>query len=102
MSSYRFYEAMSMARVPVLIADAHVLPFSHVIPWEDLIVRISQRDLVRTGSILRAFLDSHGDRELIERGRALRTAWEKHLDRRRWPTIMAQQIENWLEVKSGD
>ena len=101
MSSYRFYEALTMARVPVLIADGHVLPFGHVIPWDDIIVRIAQRDLARTGSILRAFLDSHGDRELIERGRALRAAWGKYLDRRRWPVIMAEQIGNWLEVKHG-
>ena len=39
--SYRLYEALCMGRIPVIVDTDVALPFSDVIPWDDITVRIA-------------------------------------------------------------
>jgi hypothetical protein len=43
--SYRFYEALSFGRIPVLIDTDCILPFSNIINWSDHIIKISANEL---------------------------------------------------------
>ncbi len=91
-SSYRFYEAMSMGRVPVLIADDHILPFEEEINYTLCSLRIPQKFASSCGKIIEDYLLNTTDGEILERGRYGRLAWEKYLDSRKWPVLMAQEI----------
>jgi hypothetical protein len=46
--SYRFYEALSFGRVPVLIDTDNVLPFEDHIDWDKYIMRISFDDFMKS------------------------------------------------------
>lgn len=45
--SYRFYEALSFGRVPILIDTDMVLPGEGIIPWDSTIVRIPIADFLQ-------------------------------------------------------
>jgi hypothetical protein len=44
-TSSRFFETIWFGRVPVLIADDTKLPLESIIHWDDLIVRVSEKDM---------------------------------------------------------
>lgn len=80
---YRFYEAMSAGRVPVLICDQCQFPFLDKIPYHEFSLIIPEGDVSRTGEIIRQFIATHSDEELIAMGQKARMYWEKWLDRDR-------------------
>lgn len=43
--SFRFYEALSFGRVPILIDTDNTLPFSNIIDWEKYIIRIKEDEI---------------------------------------------------------
>ncbi len=45
--SYRFYEALSFGRVPILVDTDMELPNERAIAWDDHIIRITYRDFMR-------------------------------------------------------
>ena len=89
LSCYRFFEAMSAGRVPVLFADDWELPHSHVIDWDKCIIQIEERDAKDTGKILLSGLrGNNSDKELSWMGRYARHVWEKYLAPATWPDVM--------------
>jgi hypothetical protein len=50
--SLRFYEALSLGRVPLLIDTDCVLPLEHILDYSDFIVRVDYRDLAGCDQIL--------------------------------------------------
>ncbi len=81
---YRFYEAMSMGRVPVHFNDNAALPFPSQIDWDHCSIRIPEAQAGEAGLILRAWLDTHSDAEILERGAYGRRMWEEYLDGSKW------------------
>ena len=53
--SIRFYEALSLGRLPVFINTACVLPYDWLVPWRDACVWIEERDLADIGRRLRDY-----------------------------------------------
>lgn len=93
---YRFFEAMSAARVPVMVGSGYILPFDQEIPYSKFILEIDHADVRHTGRIIREFLDKHNDEELIHMGKLARHYWEKFLDRDKWPRTMAYAVTQKL------
>ncbi len=89
---YRFFEAMSAGRVPVMVGREYILPFEDEIPYAEFIVQIDRGDAREAGATLRAFLDQTPDAELVRRGRLARAYWEKYLDRERWIHLMTYAV----------
>ncbi|MGB0662962.1 MAG: exostosin domain-containing protein [Pontibacterium sp.] len=57
--SYRFYEALSLGKVPVLIDTDTRLPFEDRIPWEQHILRVPVTDLGRLDVIVQQHYERH-------------------------------------------
>lgn len=90
---YRFFEAMSAGRVPILVASDVVFPFRDEIPYEDFILDIDRDDAPNAGALVREFLNQHDDSKLTQMGQMARHYWEKYLDSRNWPALMSYAVQ---------
>lgn len=95
---YRFYEAMSAGRVPVLVASDYVLPFEDEIPYDDFIVRIERDQAYAAGGIIANWLSGTPDQELIEMGEQARKWWAARLDCRKWPELMSYAVQRQMRA----
>lgn len=95
---YRFFEAMSAARVPVLVGSQYLLPFRDKIPYDDFCLFIEASDARHTAERIAGFLNRFTDSDLIRMGLEARQYWEKYLDRRKWPELFTAAVEEKLCV----
>ena len=95
---YRFYEALSMARIPVHFNDNAALPFADRIDWDRCSIHIPEKDAERCGEILRVWLDSYDDTNVIARGEYGRAMWERYLDGRKWDDLFAEVVRERLNA----
>ncbi len=90
---YRFYEAMSCARIPILVGDDYVLPFSDEINYDDFAVFVSNSrigsHLAKTVKLLTTTL---GDEILIGRGLKARAACNQWLHRDKWTELLTYSV----------
>lgn len=93
---YRFLEAMSAGRVPLLVGSDYNLPFADEIPYDDFILRCSARDASKANAVARTFIKSNTDQQIIEKGRQGRHWFERRLNRNDWPSMMAYAVQKKL------
>lgn len=77
--SLRFYEILSLGRVPVLIDTDCVLPLEHVIAYDEFILRIPYRDISRSDEIITDFWGNLTEEKFAEMQKKAREAFEKYL-----------------------
>lgn len=77
-SSFRLFEAMQLARAPLLLSDVDTRPFRHALPWEEFSLYAG------TAAELPQLLDAHTSDELAEMGRLARRIWRDELTYGRW------------------
>jgi hypothetical protein len=77
--SSRFYETLSLGRIPVLIDTDMVLPFADAIAYDEFVVRVPFADIAHTGDYILKFYESHSDAEWQEAGKKARAAYEQYL-----------------------
>lgn len=94
---YRFFEAMSMGRVPVLLCDECLLPCADKIDYARCSIRINERDAARTGTILKEWLHDHTGHELIQMGLYGRDMWLRWLNPAWWETTWGELTREHLE-----
>lgn len=94
---YRFFEAMSMARVPVLLCDPCLLPCSQHIDYEACSLRVREADAPYLGEYLKGWLASNGDEEIMARGNYGRAMWDRWLRNERWETTWSILVREKLE-----
>ena len=85
LSCYRFFEAMSAGRVPVLFADDWELPHQDIVDWERCIIKIEEQDAKNAGDILEEWSTV---RCLYEMGQEARYVWKSFLEPEVWPQMM--------------
>lgn len=51
--TFRMAQSISRGSIPVVLSDGYVLPFADRIPWDDLIVRVPERNVGKVPQILR-------------------------------------------------
>lgn len=95
---YRLYEAMSMARVSILLCDNCVLPLQDKIDWERCVIQIPEDQAHETAVILRTFLARNSDEEIWERGLYAREIWVKWLWRGSWAENVDLVVRERLEL----
>lgn len=93
---YRFFEAMSAGRVPVLVSSDYVLPFADEIPYDDFMLEIDRDNSTNVGLFIRQFLDRTPDDELVRMGRLARMHWLESLNSADWPRMMTYAVERKL------
>lgn len=93
---YRFFEAMSVGRIPFLIGTDQVFPFAEEIPYDEFTIQLPISRAGDAGPVAVEYLAGKSDQELLARGRIGRYYWEKYLDSRKWPQIMADVVRKKL------
>jgi hypothetical protein len=96
--SIRFFEAMSMGRIPVLISDDCMLPFEDEIDYSAFSLRINESDIEKAGDILSEWLGSHSSEELRNKCMTSRSVWENYL---RDKTFAMRTFEKLHRLKNG-
>lgn len=72
--SIRFYEALALGRIPVLIDTESVLPLEDEIPYNEYIVRVPYREVRHIGAYVAQYYNQHTDesyKEAQQRARLL-------------------------------
>jgi hypothetical protein len=95
---YRFFEAMSASRVPMLVSTGYVLPFEKEIPYDKFIMRCEASEANRVGSVIGDFLSKTSDEKLVEMGRMGRKYWLEFLNSADWPRTMAMAVKSKLGI----
>jgi hypothetical protein len=96
--SIRFFEAMSMGRIPVLISDDCMLPFEDEIDYSAFSLRINESDIEKAGDILSEWLGSHSSEELRNKCMTSRSVWENYL---RDKTFALRTLEKLRRLKNA-
>ncbi len=98
---YRFFEAMSAGRVPVLVGSDFVFPSEDQIPYKEFCLIIGRNDAHCSGDLIRTWLSGRSDSEIISMGLEARHYWAKYLDSRYWPKLMADAVEKKLQCTTA-
>jgi hypothetical protein len=78
-SSVRFYEAISMGRIPIVIDTDMVFPLEDFINYDDFILRVSYKDIDRLADIVADFYANLSEEKFIAMQNAARAAYEQYL-----------------------
>lgn len=97
LSSYRFFEAMSAGRVPILLADDWELPHKDLIEWDKCMIQIPESEARKAGSFLADYLSKTTNRKLAEMGMYAYAAWHSYLAPDVWPEMMTWCIERLMK-----
>ena len=77
--SLRFYEALSMGRVPLFLDTESVLPLEHIIDYAAFTVRVPLADLSRMDQVAAEFWRGLTDEKFAEMQRRAREAFTEYL-----------------------
>lgn len=88
--SVRFYEALAMGRIPILIDTDSSLPLSDVIQWKDHVVWVPYKDRNRVDTILIDFHNRLKKEEFEDLQLRNRKLWEDYL---RYGSFFKKMIE---------
>jgi hypothetical protein len=94
---YRFFEAMSAGRIPVLVCSEYCLPFEDEIPYYRFTIRIDRAKASSVGAVMAEYLRNTSDDELIERGKEARQYWDTFLNRDKYVATMTYAVEKKLK-----
>lgn len=93
---YRFYEAMSSARIPALFCTGYHLPFQSKIDWDKCTLRFKAEQAPQAGKLIKDFLERTNDQQIIEMGKYGRKMWLEWLNRDRQPELIAYALKEKL------
>lgn len=96
---YRFFEAMSAGRVPLLVGSDFVFPFADDIPYADFSVTCPRKDAHSADKYAMQIISEFSDRQLIEKGSQARRYWMEFLNSADWPKTMARAVEKSISIK---
>lgn len=77
--SYRFYEALSLGRIPLLIDTDCSLPLEDIIKYDDFVLFVDYRDIDKSGEKAADFYESMSDDEYASKQKMARDVFEKYL-----------------------
>ena len=70
--SVRFYETLSLGRIPIFVDTDYVLPYDHIIDYRDYVVLVDQSEIPFIAEKVADFHHSMSDAEFVERQLACR------------------------------
>ena len=77
--SYRFFETLSMGRIPLLLDTACVLPLEDRIDYDRFVCRVPLAERGDIGTIAKSWYHDLSEQEWATRQREARRAFEEHL-----------------------
>lgn len=97
--SVRFFQTLSLGRIPVLIDTDSSIPFSKFISKEKFFVRVPYDDRKKTDDYLVRFLSEKSEIELIEFQKGCREVWEKYYQKEGLIRYLAEEMKSILMKK---
>jgi len=91
--SFRFYDALCLGRIPVLVDTHSVLPFNKIIDWKNLIVIVPENELNKLPEYIQRFHNRLDDEKFIQRQKDLRQIWEQYLEREAYYVQLSQLLK---------
>ncbi len=85
--SFRFYEAMQLGVVPLLIHETDTRPFKSIIDWDGCSMYLDSAEDVE------AAIDQFDDATLWEMGRRAREVYQEHLTYGKWCAHALREVE---------
>ncbi len=76
--SFRFYEVMSAARIPLFINTDCVLPLEELIPFKSMLAWVEEKEVHKVVDKLLDFHQAQNDNSLAAKQQALRATWETY------------------------
>jgi len=77
--SFRFYESLSLGRIPVFVDSDCVLPYEFLLDWREYVVWISRKDVPKIGERVAEFHEQLSDQEFVDLQHDCRRLWEEWL-----------------------
>lgn len=77
--SQRFYEVLSLGRIPLLVDTDNSLPFEDKIPYDRFVVRVPYSERKKAGEYVKAFFDGMTDEEFAVRQKEAQDYFRKYL-----------------------
>lgn len=77
--SIRFYEILSLGRIPLFVDTDSVLPLEDVIDYSEFIVRVDHKDIKNIDKIIYNFYEKLTDSKFIEMQKNARSTFETYL-----------------------
>jgi len=77
--SMRFYESLSLARIPILIDTETILPLENIIDYDSFILRVNYKNINKLDKIVADFYNQITNEEFIEMQKRARKNFEKYL-----------------------
>lgn len=98
---YRFLEALSAGRYPLLIGRDYVLPWADRIVYDNFMSRIDVDQADEAGEIVKIIRERHTDIVFAEMGRLARKAWVEWMDGAQWPKLMGIAVAEKLKAMAA-
>lgn len=90
LNSIRFFEAMSMGRIPILVSDECVLPLEDEINWDSLIIRIPEAQIGDIGPIISSWFKKETTASLLSKCLTNRVVWETYFHPSKFQEFIAK------------
>lgn len=90
--SIRFFETLSLGRMPLYVDTDGVLPLESIINYEDIIVDLKQSELSNIGEIMAKFHQKMTSLEFIQRQKKAREVFEKYLRLDNYTAYLMKEI----------
>lgn len=97
--SYRFYEALSLGRIPLFVNTDCVLPLESLINYKEFCVFVDVCDLQKIDKIIRKFHDSIDDRQFKMMQKKAREVFEKYLRIDVFTRYLVEELNKFLIKK---
>lgn len=95
--SVRFYEALSLGRIPLLLDTACVLPLEDIINYHEFCVFVDWRDADRIGDILADFHAKLSPEQFVGMQKKAREAYQKYLRMDAFSVQLARQLRGFIK-----
>lgn len=93
---YRFFEAMSAARVPLLVGSDFEFPWGDRIPYDTFSLFCPRNKAHEADLVAKDFIRKTPDTQIKRMGRVGRLYWERYLNSVYWPRLMAEVVKERL------
>jgi len=90
--SKRFFEVLSMGRIPILISDDVLLPIENEIEYSKVILRLPEDSISQIERYLAPFFLVNNGEEILERFQYARKTWIDYLQPYKWGELIAYHL----------
>ena len=88
----RFYEALSLGRIPLILDTDLIFPFEDIIDYRKFCIFVDFRDVGRIDKIIRKFHDSITNERFIEMQKNAREVYLKHLEVNKFGVTLSNKL----------